>query len=335
MKTFEPLQIQKMKIDNRIGVAPMCTYLCDSKDGVANEFHVVHYCNLALGQPGMIIQEATSINDQGYISDHCLGIYKPRQKEELAKLVASVHRFQSKIGVQLNHAGRKSKHSNITKVGPMDEADVVGLNHDDIKKIVDDFAAAAKSARNIGYDFVEIHAAHGYLINQFLSPITNQRLDEYGQDRFLFLHEVIKAVRHEFDGPVSVRISAEEYSEKGNGIEQSIETAKKCEQLGISMINVSSGGTVGIPFDPYPLYQVKLAQAIKEHVTIPVATAGLITTMDEIEGILNNNQADIVLLGRKLLLDPYFVLKEKYKRGLVEAGKVSHYMLRGLQTLDK
>jgi NADPH2 dehydrogenase len=335
MKTFEPVQIQKMKIDNRVGVAPMCTFLCDTKDGVANEFHMVHYCNLALGQPGMIIQEATSINDQGYISDHCLGIYKPRQKEALTKLVELVHRYPSKIGIQLNHAGKKSKHSNITKIGPMDEEGVVGASQDEIKKIVDDFAAAAKSARNIGYDFVEIHAAHGYLINQFLSPVTNQRHDEYGQDRFLLLKEVIMVVKHEFDGPISVRISADEYEEGGNTIEDSIEIAKKCEQLGISMMNISSGAFAGVPFDPYPLYQVKLAQAIKQHVSIPVATAGLISTIEEIEGIVSKDEADIVLLGRKLLVDPYFVLKEKYKQGLILEGDVSNYLYRGLTTLDK
>lgn len=335
MKTFESFQIHKMTLDNRVGVAPMCTFLCDSKDGVANEFHRVHYSNLALGQPGMIIQEATSINDQGYISDYCLGIYKPRQKEELTKLVELVHRYNGVIGIQLNHAGKKSKRSNIVKVGPMDEEGVIGLSQEEIKKIIDDFAAAAKSARNIGYDFVEIHAAHGYLINQFLSPITNQRKDEYGQDRFLLLKEVIKVVKHEFDGPISVRISADEYQENGNTIKQSAEIAKKCEQLGVSMMNISSGAFAGIPFDPYPLYQVELARAVKDTVTIPVATAGLISTIEEIEGILTSNQADIVLLGRKLLIDPYFVVKEKYKAGLVLEGDISNYMFRGLKTLDK
>lgn len=334
MKVFEPIHMHKMKLDNRVGVAPMCTFLCDSKDGVANEFHMVHYANLAVGQPGMIIQEATSINDQGYISDYCLGIYKPRQKEELAKLVNLVHRYNSKIGIQLNHAGKKSKRSNITKVGPMDEDEVVGLSQAEIKKIVDEFAAAAKSARNIGYDFVEIHGAHGYLINQFLSPVSNQRLDEYGQDRFLLLKEVIMVVKHEFDGPISVRISADEYEENGNSIEQSMDIAKKCEQLGVSMMNISSGAFAGIPFDPYPLYQVKLAQAIKDVISIPVATAGLISTIEEIEGILANEQADIVLLGRKLLIDPYFVLKEKYKAGLISEGDTSNYVFRGLKTLD-
>lgn len=334
MKTFEPIQIQKMTVENRIGVAPMCTFLCDSKDGVANEFHMVHYSNLALGQPGMIIQEATSINDQGYISDHCLGIYKPRQKEELNKMVELVHRYSCKIGIQLNHAGKKSKRSNITRIGPMDEVGVVGASQEDIKKIVDDFAAAAKSARNIGYDLVEIHAAHGYLINQFLSPITNQRSDEYGQDRFLLLKEVINVVKHEFDGPISIRISADEYQSGGNTILDAVKIAKQCEQLGVSMMNISSGAFAGVPFEAYPMYQVKLAKTIKDAISIPVATAGLITTIEEIEHILNHQEADLVLLGRKLLIDPYFVLKEKYKHGQLKEDQVSNYMYRGLKTLD-
>lgn len=334
MKTFEPMVIKGMKIENRIGVAPMCTYLCDAKDGVANDYHFAHYANLALGAPGLIIQEATSINDQGYISDHCLGIYKPRQKEALTHLVDLVHRYGTKIGIQLNHAGNKSKRSNITKIGPMEMSDVHQANHDEIKKIIDDFAAAAKAARNIGYDFVEVHSAHGYLLNQFLSPITNQRTDEYGQDRFLLLKEVVQAVMHEFGGPVFVRISGDEYSEQGNGIQQMIETSIKLEALNVALINVSSGGFVDMPFKPFPMYQVKLATRIKEHVSIPVATAGLIRTSENIASILDNDLADVVLLGRKLLEDPYFILKWKYKVGLVGPQDTTRYLFRALESLD-
>src|SRR5690554_195083 len=209
MKTFENMHIQMMKIENRVGVAPMCTYLCDTKDGVANEFHFTHYGNLALGQPGLIIQEATSVNEQGYISDYCLGIYKPRQKEALSHLVDFVHRYNTKIGVQLNHAGLKSKRSNITKVGPMDDEDVHGLTQQEILEIVDDFVAAAKSARNIGYDFIEIHAAHGYLIIHFFSPITIKREDDNVKDRFFLLQQIIIAINNELEGPVFVRVSAD------------------------------------------------------------------------------------------------------------------------------
>lgn len=332
MKSLSKMHIKQMEIDSHIGIAPMCTYLCDTKDGVANEFHFTHYGNLALGNPGFIIQEATSINDQGYISDHCLGIYKPRQKEALAHLVDFVHKYNTKIGVQLNHAGIKSRRSNITKVGPSAIEDAAQLSEQEIIDIVNDFAAAAKSARNIGYDFIEVHSAHGYLLNQFLSPLTNKRQDRYGQDRFLLLKEVVLAVQHEFDGPIFVRISADEYNKDGNGIEQSIETSKKLEQLGVSLINVSSGAFDGIPFDPYPLYQVKLAKAIKENSSTLVATAGLITTIDEIEEIITSQQADVVLLGRKALVDPYFVVKEKYKHGLIQKEDVKNYMYRGLLT---
>ncbi len=333
MKTFEPMKIKDMKIDNRVGVAPMCTFLCEAKDGVANDFHFAHYANLALGQPGFIIQEATAINEQGYISDFCLGIYKPRQKEALTHLVDLVHRYHTKIGIQLNHAGKKSKHHGITKIGPSKDEDVVEASIEDINKIINDFAAAAKTARNIGYDFIEVHGAHGYLINQFLSPLTNQRTDIYGQNRFLFLEEIVKAVIHEFDGPVFVRISGEEYDENGNHIEDLIEVSKKLEALKVSLINVSSGGFVNMPFEPYPLYQVNLATAIKEQVSIPVATAGLIQTYEDIASIIDQDKADIVLLGRKLLEDPYFILKWKYKVGLIKEEDIKNYMYRALKTL--
>ena len=332
MKAFEKFMVNRMEVDNHVGIAPMCTYLCDTKDGVANMFHFSHYNNLALGQPGFIIQEATAVNEKGYISENCLGIYNPRQKEALTNLVEGVHQYKTKIGIQLNHAGRKSK-LNIIKDGAIDEEHVQGLSEAGILKIVDDFAAAAKSARHCGYDFIEIHGAHGYLVNQFLSPITNKRSDAYGQDRFLFLEQILKAVKHEFEGPIFVRISADEYHPEGNTIKESIELAKKLESLGVALINVSSGGFVDIPFEPYPLYQVPFAEAIRAQVSIPVATAGLISTMEAIETILDKQQADVILLGRKALLDPYFMLKEKYKHGLIQQDDIESYLYRALKTL--
>lgn len=330
MKMFEKMTIHTMEINNRVGIAPMCTYLCATKDGVASELHFSHYNNLALGQPGFIIQEATAINEKGYISENCLGIYNPRQKEALTHLVSGVHKYHTKIGIQLNHAGIKTK-LNIMKDGPMDGDNIHGLSQEDIHKLVGDFAAAAKSARNIGYDFIEIHAAHGYLINQFLSPLTNQRHDEYGVDRFLFLEQVIKAVKHEFEGPIFVRVSADEYHEDGNGIDETISLAKKLESLAIALINVSSGGFGPLPYEAYPLYQVKYAAKIKAEVSMAVATAGLISQVDQIEGILQNQEADVILLGRHALLDPYFVLKAKYKHGYIQEGDIPSYLYRALQ----
>jgi NADPH2 dehydrogenase len=332
IKTFEPLELSGMKIKNRVGVAPMCTYLCEKKDGVANDFHFTHYTNLASGQPGLIIQEATAVNEFGYISDHCLGIFNPRQKEALTHLVSAVHRYDTKFGVQLAHAGIKSKHANTPKYGPMSMDDVIGMSHTDIERFVQDFANAAKAARSCGYDFVEIHGAHGYLINQFLSPLTNQREDEYGQDRTLFLKKVVQAVVKAFEGPVFIRLSGDEYDPKGNSVEDIQKIGALCLNLGVCLLNISSGGFANIP-NIGPLYQVHLAAQMKKATQGLVATAGLITEPEQIAEIIDSNQSDIVLLGRKFLQDPYFLLQWKYKLGLVEEKDVFIYVYRGLRSL--
>ena len=331
-KVFEPIEIGGLSIQNRVGVAPMCTYLCEKKDGVANDFHFTHYSNLALGQPGLIIQEATAVNEFGYISDHCLGIFNPRQKEALTHLVSMVHRYGTKFGIQLAHSGNKSKRSNSPKYGPMTSDDVIGMSHSDIDRFVQDFANAAKAARACGYDFVEIHGAHGYLINQFLSPLTNQRDDEYGQDRTLFLKRVTQAVVKAFEGPVFIRLSGDEYDKQGNSVEDIQRIGALCLDLGVSLLNISSGGFANIP-NIGPLYQVHLATQMKEATQGIVATAGLITEPEQIQTIIESNQSDIVLLGRKFLQDPYFLIKWKYKEGLVKDSDVFPYFLRGLKSL--
>ena len=331
-KVFQPIEIGGLSLPNRVGVAPMCTYLCEKKDGVANDFHFTHYSNLALGQPGLIIQEATAINEFGYISDHCLGIFNPRQKEALTHLVSMVHRYGTKFGIQLAHAGNKSKRTGAPKYGPMTAEDAIGMSHADIDRFVQDFANAAKAARACGYDFVEIHGAHGYLINQFLSPLTNQRDDEYGQDRTLFLKRVTLAVVKAFEGPVFIRLSGDEYDVRGNSVEDIQKFGALCLEMGVTLLNISSGGFANIP-SIGPLYQVHLATQMKEATHGLVATAGLITETEQIQSIIDTNKSDIVLLGRKFLQDPYFLIKWKYKEGLVNDSDVPSYFLRGLKSL--
>lgn len=332
IKTFEPLDIAGMQIKNRVGVAPMCTYLCEKKDGVANDFHFTHYTNLALGQPGLIIQEATAVNEFGYISDNCLGIFNPRQKEALTHLVSLVHRYNTKFGIQLAHAGNKSRRSNTLRFGPMTTDDVVGMSQIEIDRFIQDFSNAAKAARACGYDFVEIHGAHGYLINQFLSPLTNQRDDEYGQDRTLFLKQVTQAVVKAFEGPVFIRLSGDEYDPMGNSVEDIQKIGALCLSLGVCLLNISSGGFANIPHIG-PLYQVHLATQMKQATQGLVATAGLITEAEQVAQIIDSGQSDIVLLGRKFLQDPYFLLKWKYKEGLVQEKDVFAYVYRGLRSL--
>lgn len=334
MKVFKPLKINEMEVENRVGVAPMCTYLSDKKDGVANELHLAHYTTLASGLPGLIIQEATAINDQGYISDYCLGIYHPRQKEALSNLVHTVHRFPVKFGIQLNHAGGKSARSNVVKVGPSQKDDIKEASVEEIEKIIRDFESAAKAARVIGYDFIEIHAAHGYLLNQFLSPITNKRQDEYGKDKALLLTKVIEGVKKEFTGPIFVRISAVEYAKDGNTLEDSVKLAKLLKSLGVDLINVSSGGFGSLPFEAYPLFQVPYATEIKNQAHIKVATAGIITKESEVASIIEQQQADIVLLAREFLRNPFFLLKWKYQAGLLKEEDTSKFMIRALKGMS-
>ena len=211
MKPFETSLLGRMELNNRIGIPAMCTYMAKG-DGIANLHHIAHYETLAKGRPAFIVQEATAIAAEGYISDACLGIFTPRQREPLKDIVEVVHDYGVKLGIQLNHAGMKSKCA-AHKVSAMDNEDVHALTAEEIHRIVVNFEFAGKWAKELGYDFVEIHAAHGYLINQFLSPLTNQRTDLFGEDRTLLLKEIITGVRSTFEKDVIVRISAEEYEE--------------------------------------------------------------------------------------------------------------------------
>jgi len=332
MKVFNPLTIKEMVIANRVGVAPMCTYMCKTEDGVAGDFHLAHYTTFAMGQPGLIIQEATTVNRDGYISPHCLGIYTEDQKAALRKVVHSVHQFPTKIGIQLNHAGAKTKRKDRrTLSASANEQGVEEASIADIQKIVADFKMAALSAQDIGYDFVEIHGAHGYLINQFLSPLTNHRQDEYGKNRHLLLQQVVESVKEVFTGPVFVRLSGDEYHPDGNHLVDTQKTAILLKQLGVDLVNVSSGGVVITTIEPYPLYQVHLASGVKEAASIPVATAGLITQRAQITSIIENHQADIVLCGRLLARDPFFLLKWRSDLDLLVQEDVPIHLWRSIK----
>lgn len=328
MKVFEKMMIGKTQINNRIGVPPMCTYLCDTMDGVANDFHLAHYTTLAKGQPGFIIQEATAVNKYGHITDKCLGIYTPRQREALKRIVEQVHKCGVKIGIQLNHAGMKNTFGN-EKYSAMSHDDVIALKEEQILEIIKDFEFACIWARDLGYDFVEIHAAHGYLINQFLSPLTNQRSDAYG-DRTKLLYDLVDASLRSYEGDVIVRISAEEYEAGGLHPNDFIEITQKLEAMGVAAISVSSGGLNTSRIKSYPMYQIPYAKTIHDALTIPVMGVGLITREQEIESILNNDECDIVLLGRKLERDPYFLLKWRDTLGELTMDDVGECLYRSI-----
>ncbi len=307
-KAFETSQIKNLKLKNKVGVAPMVIGKSRDKDGIASDYHLNHYTLLAKNQVGFITQGATAVNSDGYLTDDCLGIFNEQQKEALKMIVEGVHQEDCKIGIQLNHAGAKARGSKATVYAPSKLAEnQIALTKETINAILNDFEKSASYAQEVGYDYIEIHGAHGYLINQFLSPLKNFRDDEYGKDRGLFLKQVYEACRRGFNGVIGVRISAEEYDDKGNHIEYYMELCKTMQAWGVDYISVSTGGVAGFASEEYPCYQVKYASMIKKEVTIPIQCAGLITKEEEIEQILRDNEADYVLMAREFLKNPSFM----------------------------
>lgn len=317
-KLFTPFKVKDLIIKNRIMMPPMCMYSSDDT-GSVKSWHYIHYATRAFGQVGLIIVEATAIEKRGRISDKDLGLWDDALVEGLAHLVEEVKKHGCHIGIQLNHAGRKCSipYENIIAPSPIpfDETYKVPdeMTLDDIKKIVDAFAQAAKRANMAGFDLIELHGAHGYLINQFLSPLTNKRNDEYGgsvENRVRFLKEVISAVRQVWphEKPLMLRVSAEEYAPDGNHASDVAHIINLVKDEGIDIIDVSSGAVVPAKINVYPGYQVTYAETIKRLTNLPVIAGGLITEPVMAEEILQNKRADMVYIGRELLRNPYWAL---------------------------
>ncbi|HTB52246.1 MAG TPA: NADPH dehydrogenase NamA [Ferruginibacter sp.] len=331
-KLFEPLQIKSVTLKNRIAVSPMCEY--SSEDGFANDWHLVHLGSRAVGGAGLVIMEATAVSPEGRITPSDMGIWKDEHISGLQRITTFIHQHNAVAGIQLAHAGRKgsntepwngSKEIGLTQGGwkvvapsaiPFYEgADTpAALTEEGIKKVIADFKAAAQRAYTAGFKIIEIHAAHGYLINEFLSPFSNQRTDNYGgsfDNRTRLLIEVVTAIKSVWpaDFPLFVRISATDWKEGGWDIEQSVTLSKRLKELGVDLIDCSSGGV--IPNVKIPLvqgYQVPLSTQVKKEAAILTGTVGLITNAKQAEEILQNQQADLILLAREFLRDPYFPL---------------------------
>ena len=315
VKFYQSIQWGKLSLSNRIVMAPMCMYSADEQ-GLILPFHVAHYTARAYGGVAMVITEATAVEARGRISAQDLGIYDDRHVPGLKRLVDDVHLSGSLIAIQLAHAGRKCGVKNHTAVAPsavtfsQDYAVPTAMTLADIKQVIQSFREGARRAQLAGFDGIEIHGAHGYLINQFLSPLANFRSDEYGgslPNRVRFLKDILEVVRMEFKGEVWVRLSADEYAEGGHHLQETIAVLQLIQPL-IAGVNVSSGGVVPFPIKPSPGYQLPLSRGIK-NIGIPTIGGGLITTMDAIEDALEKD-ATLVYLGRPLLLNPYFVLQE-------------------------
>lgn len=318
-KLMSGYHIKNMNLKNRIMMAPMCMF-CAGEDALATEWHQIHYATRAVGQVGLIMMEATGVESRGRITSRDLGLWKDEQIEGLQRIVKVCHDNGAKIGVQLAHAGRKSEVISEPSIAPSpirfsdDYRTPVEMTYKDIEQVKKAFRDAAERADRAGYDVIELHAAHGYLISEFLSPLTNKRTDEYGgslENRVRFLREVLKEVKSIWPDtkPIIVRVSAEDYEEGGNHAQDMAQIIQLIKDEGIDLVNVSSGGVVNVGPKAYPGYQVRFAEMIRNTTAIPVIAGGLIHSPQLAEEILQNERADLVFVGRELLRNPYWPLQ--------------------------
>ena len=329
---FQPLRIGSIELKNRIVVSPMCQY--SSVDGFANDWHLVHLGTRAVGGAALVSSEATAVSPEGRITHHDLGIYKDEHIEFLKRITGFLKQQNAVAGIQLAHAGRKASHHRpwegsaaltenenpwMTEApSPLPYRDGEPVPHEltkeEIIKIIGDFKKATLRAIEAGFQIIELHGAHGYLLHEFLSPLSNHRKDEYGgsfENRIRFLIEITEAVRQVWseEKPLFVRISATDWVDGGWNIDESIELSKILKTKGVDLIDCSSGGNSPAQKIPVgPLYQTPFAERIKKEAGIMTGAVGLITTAKEAESILTNEQADLIILARQLLREPYFPL---------------------------
>ena len=329
---FSPLKLRSVEFHNRIGVSPMCQY--SSEDGFAGDWHMVHLGARAQGGAGLVILEASAVAPEGRISPADLGIWKDAHIAGLERIVRFLHEQGARAGIQLAHAGRKAStlppargtgivlpsQGGWEPVAPSavafasNYATPRALDQSGIDAVIAAFAQSARRAYKAGFDFVEIHAAHGYLIHEFLSPLSNQRSDAYGgsfQNRVRFMLQVAEAVRAAWPDhlPLFVRISATDWAEGGWTADESVELARALKKRGVDLIDASSGGLVPSAQIPLgPGYQVQFAARIRREAQIATAAVGLITDPAQANSIIDNGEADLALLARELLRDPYWAV---------------------------
>jgi 2,4-dienoyl-CoA reductase-like NADH-dependent reductase (Old Yellow Enzyme family) len=328
---FSALKIRSVTIPNRIGVSPMCQY--SSEDGFVSEWHAVHYGSRAAGRAGLVFTEAAAVTPDGRISPNDLGVWSDAHVDGLARCVRFIREQGSVAGIQLAHAGRKAstlppwQGSGAAPVQaggwspiwapsalPFGPASAVpqALGVEQIRALASAFAAAAQRAHAAGFQVAEVHAAHGYLLHQFLSPLTNRRTDTYGgpfENRTRAVREVVAAVRQVWpeELPLFIRISATDWAEGGWDLEQSVALARLLKPLGVDLVDCSSGGLlpdVRIPVAPG--YQVPFAERLRREAGVATAAVGLIREPAQAEQIVRQGQADLVLLGRQMLREPYW-----------------------------
>jgi 2,4-dienoyl-CoA reductase-like NADH-dependent reductase (Old Yellow Enzyme family) len=330
---FEPLSLRGVELRNRIALSPMCQY--SARDGMPSDWHLRHYSERAIGGAALVMVEATAVSPEGRISPGDLGIWDDEHAEALGRLAAAIKACGARAGIQIAHAGRKASTSlpwegdawlppekggwvarapSPIPFGPGRPAPST-LNEEELEPLALAFAAAARRAAAVGFDLVELHSAHGYLLHEFLSPLSNARLDRYGgglAERMRFPLEVAASVRGTLPEsmPLFARISSSDWMEGGWDIVASVEYSRALKAIGVDLVEASSGGLVPDAKPALgPMYQAPFARAIREGAGIATGAVGLITLPEEARSIIEGGTADIVLLGRLLLRDPYWPLR--------------------------
>lgn len=335
---FSPYRLRSTTVRNRVWVAPMCQY--SAEDGVPNDWHLVHLGSFARGGAGLVLTEASAVSPEGRISPADAGIWNEEQRDAWARIVDFVKGQGATAGMQLAHAGRKAstrapfdgrgsvpvEEGGWTALAPSPVAypgyeTPRELTAAEIDGIVDQFAEAARRALDAGFEVLEVHAAHGYLLHEFLSPLSNQRTDEYGgsfENRVRLVLRVVEAVRSAVpdDTPLLVRISATDWTEGGWDIEQSVELARLLKDADVDLIDVSSGGNVPAEVPVGPGYQVGFARRIRAEAGVPTGAVGLITEPKQAEEIVADGAADAVLLARAMLREPHWPLRAAHELGV-------------------
>jgi 2,4-dienoyl-CoA reductase-like NADH-dependent reductase (Old Yellow Enzyme family) len=328
---FSPLTVRSVTLHNRIGVSPMCQY--SATDGLANDWHYVHLGSRAVGGAGLVVVEATGVAPEGRITPGCLGLWSDKHIEPLTRIAKFIKDHGAVAAIQIAHAGRKASADLPWKGGAHLSAEQGGwetiapsaipfggdlnkvpraMTTADIARVQNDFVATAKRALAAGFQWLELHAAHGYLFNEFLSPLSNQRTDQYGgsfENRTRLLVETARAVRKVWPDhlPLAVRISAIDWMPKGWQIEDSIALAKMLQAEGVDLIDCSSGGIVpDAKIEVKPGYQVPFAEKVRHGAQIKTAAVGFITDPKQADDIIRHGRADLVLLARQMLVDPYW-----------------------------
>ena len=328
---FTPFTLRGMTLKNRLVMSPMCQY--SAEDGTVNDWHLVHLGSRAMGGTGLVISEMTDISPEGRISQGCAGMYRPEHVDAWKRVVDFVHTHSdAKIAVQLAHAGRKASCQLQWEGGaplPEDEAwEIIApsalpftpesqtpreMTHEDIARLVDAFAEGARMADKAGFDMIEIHGGHGYLISSFISPLTNRRNDEYGgplQNRMRFPMEVFRAIRDNWpeDKPISMRISAFDWEDGGTEVDDAVEIGRMMKEAGLDILDVSSGNVTSTAPRPRAdgLYQTPFSDRVRNEAGIPTITVGNVGGPEQINEVIASGKADLCAMAKGQLYDPYF-----------------------------